>query len=68
MKYVITGHQGLIGTKLKERLDLEGNEIDCFGSMNEAEKKTKISAYNISGCVRGKQKTAGGFIWIFKDR
>jgi group I intron endonuclease len=50
------------------QLDLEGNEINYFESMNEAEKKTKISAYNISGCMRGKQKTAGGFIWIFKDR
>lgn len=43
--------------------DLEGNFIREWPSISEAERS--IGGY-ISGAVRGRQKTAGGFIWKFK--
>lgn len=43
--------------------DLNGNLICEFGSLEEASKKTNISAKYISACKTGKTKTAGGFIW-----
>jgi group I intron endonuclease len=60
--------------KLKKSLNKEiiqfnmnGGYINSFSSMKEAENSTGISAYNISGCVRNKQKTAGGYIWKYKN-
>lgn len=48
------------------KCDLDGNEIECFGSMKEAERMTGIHYTNISACCKGKTKTAGGFKWIYK--
>ena len=36
---------------------------ECYSSVSEAHRKTGI--YNIHGCAKGKQKTAGGFHWEF---
>lgn len=43
--------------------DLAGNKIAEFSSYEEAERTTHILAESIGRVVRGKQKTAGGFIW-----
>lgn len=47
--------------------DLNHNFISEFITMKEAQDKTNITQYNISACCRGKQKTAGGYIWKFKN-
>ena len=38
-------------------------EINRFISVKEASQKTNISIPNINNCLRGKQKTAGGYNW-----
>lgn len=38
-----------------------------FSSVREAERITKINHQNISRCARGKLKSAGGFVWRFKE-
>jgi group I intron endonuclease len=48
--------------------DLNGNIISEFATMKVAQDKTNITQYNISACCRGKQKTAGGYVWKFKNR
>jgi len=48
------------------QLTKSGEFISHFPSMKLAEKETGVSAYNISGCVRNKQKTAGGYIWEYQ--
>ena len=42
---------------------LSGEELARFSSYSEAEKNTGVDHGGISACCRGKQKTAGGFIW-----
>jgi group I intron endonuclease len=44
---------------------LDGVFIKEWDSINEAEKELKI--YNISSVCKGKQDTAGGFIWKYKN-
>lgn len=47
--------------------DLEGNFIKEFSSIKEAEKETKANNTGIINCCKGRQKTAGGFIWRYAD-
>lgn len=47
--------------------DLKGNKINEFNKMVEAEKITGIKADYISSCAKGWQKTAGGFVWKYKE-
>jgi hypothetical protein len=42
-------------------------KLNEFKSQTEASKKLNISISSIGVCCRGKQKTAGGFIFKFKD-
>jgi group I intron endonuclease len=44
--------------------DLEGKFIQEWSSIAEAVKKYKG---DISACIRGKQKTSGGYIWKIKE-
>lgn len=46
---------------------LSGEEINRYISYSQAEKGTGIDHGGISACCRGKQKTAGGFIWKKED-
>ena len=46
------------------RYSLNGEFIDSFKSISEAERLTKIHRGNIARCIRGKSKTAGGYIWV----
>jgi hypothetical protein len=48
-----------------EQLDLDGNPIATFTSILEASRTLKISAANISSCIRELQKTCGGFKWKY---
>ena len=41
--------------------------IKSWGSINQAAKELDITEQHISGCCRGKRKTAGGYIWKYAD-
>lgn len=43
--------------------DKDNNFICEYGSIREAERETNICHKDISLCVRGRQKSAGGYIW-----
>ena len=45
---------------------LDGRKIKEFNGGKEVERMLNINASNISQCLTGKQKTAGGFIWRYK--
>lgn len=44
-----------------------GKIIAIYGSMREAERKTKICSTGISACCKGKAKSAGGYQWKYKN-
>lgn len=39
------------------------NLIKIYESISKAAEENDINRVSINGCVNGKQKTAGGFIW-----
>jgi hypothetical protein len=43
----------------------DGILVATYPSVNEARRNTSI--LNISQCCRGNRKSAGGFIWKFKE-
>lgn len=45
------------------QFDLDGNLIRIFDSITNASLATKIDDTSIGDCIRGVQKTAGGFMW-----
>ena len=47
--------------------DLNMNLIKEYPSIAIASKETGINKCNISACIKNRQKTAGGFIWKYKD-
>ena len=49
------------------QLDLDGNFIAEYNTIVEAANKTNILKEGISQCCRHKNKSAGGFQWLFKD-
>ena len=40
-----------------------GEKIAEFKSIGEASRKTGVSKYGIRDCIKGKQKTCGGYLW-----
>jgi group I intron endonuclease len=48
------------------QFDLNGNFIYTWNSISEAEKKLKI--FNITAVCKGKQETAGGYRWKYKNK
>lgn len=48
--------------------DKNGNKIKEYESIIEAVKITNINRTNIGKCCNGKRKTAGGYIWKFKNK
>lgn len=47
--------------------DTDNNQIIEYISISEAEKITKVHHSAIIMCCKGKRKTAGGFIWRYKE-
>jgi len=47
--------------------DLEGNFIKEWSSLKEAGNELKIQRSSISYCLLKKYKTAGGFVWQYKN-
>lgn len=39
--------------------------LNAFNSIAEAYRTTNVDGSSISSCCKGKQKTAGGFIWEY---
>lgn len=62
-------HSGSNNTNSKKVLqyDLSGFLIKEWNSTGEVGRELKISQGNISSCCLGKQKTAYGYIWKYKD-
>ena len=50
-----------------EQYNLEGAKINEYISINEAARQTGVRVGDISACCNGKQKTAFGFAWKFKN-
>lgn len=50
-----------------EQYSLNGKLIATFKSGSEAEKLTGINRFSLYHCCSNRQKTAGGFIWKYKD-
>lgn len=54
-------------TKSVCQLDLDGNVINIFDSIREAESITGVGHSNISSVCLGRKITAGGFRWKYED-
>jgi hypothetical protein len=63
-KYYIGKHKGV---KPVLQYDKQGNFIKEWNSITEAEFKLNLCKGRISSCCRYINKTAGGFIWRFKN-
>ena len=50
-----------------EQYDLNGNLLNTFSSVTEAGRSVKTTSGHIGEVCRGKRKTAGGYIWRYKD-
>lgn len=48
------------------RLDKNNNFVARFNSIIEAERETGINDSNIGDCCRGKQKSAGDYLWLYE--
>jgi len=56
--------------KLRKKVgqyDLENNLIQEFESAREASRQLNIDCGSISKCCLGKNKSAGGYIWKYKE-
>lgn len=49
------------------QLEKQMNLIKKYNCIRQAEKETEINHRCISDCCRGKQKTAGGYIWMYEE-
>lgn len=47
------------------QFDTEGNFINKYPSIQQAQRETKI--HNIWSCIKGKKKTSGGYQWKYAD-
>jgi hypothetical protein len=50
------------------QFDKQGNFISEYKSMGEAYSKTKISTGNICEVCKGNRHSAGGYIWLYRDK
>ena len=49
------------------QLNKENKILKEWKSLSEIERVLKIPAGNISHCCKGRRKTAGGFMWRYKN-
>lgn len=72
-RYKTKGSTSVIHQVNNERLrpvlqyDLNANLINEYPSINEAWRKTGISAQHIGKCCKGERKSAGKYLWKYKD-
>lgn len=50
------------------QFDKAGNQIAEFPSLMQAAKATEIAEASIVSCCRGRLKSAGGFVWKYKEK
>lgn len=46
---------------------IDGNYVKEYDSLTEAAEDNNLNRQNICACCRNKQKSAGGFVWEYKD-
>lgn len=64
-------HKGKSNPKNKkpiQQFDLEGNFIRDWDGATDANKELGINLSDITSCCKGKLKTAGKFIWKYKEK
>ena len=68
-KKISEAHKGKVYAPIKAVLQFskDGELIEEYSSIHEAERHTGLSASNICACCKGKYKSAGGFIWKYKE-
>ena len=54
-------------TKRVAQRTKDGEFINCFKSIADAERVTGVDNTTITRACKGKQKTAGGFVWQYVD-
>ena len=50
-----------------EQCTLDGTLLKTYSTCKEASEETKATRSGISACARGRQKTAGGYIWRYAN-
>jgi len=67
-KYKARKTNNVKNRKHVEQLTVDGIKVNEFDSAFQAAKQTGISRSNISNAVTGFSKTAGGFVWKYKNK
>ena len=49
------------------QIDNDGNIVGEYSSASNAGKVTNINHHHICECCKGKRKTAGGYVWRYKN-
>lgn len=62
-----TGYKSSRGSHILQLDKTNLNIINKFGSAREACRETGINDGDISSCIRGNLKSAGGYLWIKED-
>ena len=57
----------ILGKKVVVQYDKNNNELKTFESIKDASDETGAFSANICACCKGKVKTAGGFVWKYKQ-
>ena len=57
----------LNGSRSVEKYSNDGIFLDLYESIKDASKHSDVGSNVICMCCKGKQKTAGGYIWKYKD-
>lgn len=65
---LIARENGKMACKSILQLDLAGNVINRFNSGRQASAATGIRTTKISDTLRGRHKTAGGYVWKYERR
>lgn len=65
--HIFPNNKKYIGISHLIQYDKNNNFINEFYGITEANNQTKINISNISQCASGKRKSAGGYIWRFKE-
>lgn len=60
-------NNGMKTAKKVEQYSKDNKKIQEFNSLREAERITRIRYDHISECCKGTAKTAGGYLWKYKD-
>lgn len=53
--------------KYVSQFSIDGIFMKEYTSIKNASKETGVNYYSISDCCRGKNKTAGGYRWVFSN-